>query len=455
MNWEKLLNNKRYGVDTESTKDSRDGRSQFQKDFDRIVFSPAFRRLQDKTQVFPLPESDFVHTRLTHSLEVSVVGRSLGNLVGEQILERTPDLKNYFTKFHFGEVVAAACLAHDIGNPPFGHSGEAAIAEYFKTGRGKDFRNKIDDKKWNDLIKYEGNAQGFRIITTLQNPDVKGGLQLTFAALAAFTKYPRESYSPAQMSKLEKKKAYKKFGFFQSEKNIFKEIADATSLEHKTNKNDFWWCRHPLAFLVEAADDICYRIMDLEDGFRLGLISFPETEELLFPLILKKNLAGYKGRDENERIGYLRAKAISDLVNELAEAFLDEEKNILSGKLEDELISVIPKAKSLKNITKVSIDKIYRTRSVVEREVAGYEVLGGLLDTFIHAYNEAYEGNLSPKNRAVINLLPKRITDNPTNDLYLRLLRVIDFVSGMTDSYAVSLFRKINGISLPGGRVTE
>ncbi|HLG32139.1 MAG TPA: deoxyguanosinetriphosphate triphosphohydrolase [Ignavibacteriaceae bacterium] len=454
MEWEKLLTDLRLGEKVSSKKKSIDGRSEFQKDFDRIVFSPAFRRLQDKTQVFPLPESDFVHTRLTHSLEVSVVGRSLGNLVGERILDRTPDLKNNFTKFHFGEVVAAACIAHDIGNPPFGHSGESAIAEYFKTGRGKEFKSKIENKKWNDVIIYEGNAQGFRIITTLQNPDVKGGLQLTFAALAAFTKYPRESYSSAQLSKVEKKKAYKKFGFFQAEKNIFKEIAEATCLEFKKSRNDFWWCRHPLAFLVEAADDICYRIMDLEDGFRLGLISFPDTEELLFPLILKKNLAGYKGRDENERIGYLRAKAISDLVNQLAEIFLDQEKNILAGKLEDDLISVIPKTKSLKNITTVSIDRIYRTRSVVEREVAGYEVLGGLLNTFIHAYNEAYEGNLSLKNRAIINLLPKRVTNNPPEDLYLRLLRVIDFISGMTDSYAVSLFRKINGISLPGGRVT-
>jgi dGTPase len=455
LNWVQLLNNKRLGISKESTDESADGRSQFQKDFDRIVFSPAFRRLQDKTQVFPLPESDFVHTRLTHSLEVSVVGRSLGNLVGEKIIERHPSLKKVFSKFHFGEIVAAACLAHDIGNPPFGHSGEAAIAEYFKAGRGKEFRSKIEEKKWTDLIKYEGNAQGFRIITTLQNPDVNGGLQLTFATLAAFTKYPKESYTPDEMSKLSLKKAYKKFSFFQSEKEIFKEISEATKLNYKINKHDYWWCRHPLTFLVEAADDICYRIMDLEDGFRLGLISFTETEELLSPLILKKNLTGYRGRDENERIGYLRAKAIRDLVNEAAEVFLDEENNILSGKLEDDLISIIPKAKALKKITTVSIDKIYRTRSVIEREVAGYEVLGGLLDTFINAYNEAYEGNLSPKNRAIVNLLPKRITNNPPDEFYSRLLRIIDFVSGMTDSFAVSLFRKIKGISLPGGRITE
>ena len=454
MNWEKLLNSNRMGIDAEHSQRS-DGRSQFQKDFDRIVFSPAFRRLQDKTQVFPLPESDFVHTRLTHSLEVSVVGRSLGNLVGERILERDKKLKDNFTKFHFGEIVAAACLAHDIGNPPFGHSGEDAIAEYFKNGNGKVFKIQInDDKKWNDLIRYEGNAQGFRILTTLQNPDVKGGLQLTYATLGAFTKYPRESYSGKRFEDVLKKKAYKKFGFFQVERDLFKEVANSTGLTRRY-ENEYWWCRHPVTFLVEAADDICYRIMDLEDGFRLGLISFHETEELLMHLVNKDDIQNYMGRDEKERIGYLRAKAISELVKKLADLFIDEEKNILSGKLEDDLLSMIPNKDYLKTITDVSINKIYRTRSVVEREVAGYEVLGGLLDTFISAYNEAYEGHLSPKNRAIINLLPNRITNNTPYDLYLRLMRVIDFVSGMTDSFAVSLFRKLRGISLPGGRVTE
>jgi len=455
MNWEQLLNSNRLGIDA-SHSQKTDGRSQFQKDFDRIVFSPAFRRLQDKTQVFPLPESDFVHTRLTHSLEVSVVGRSLGNLVGERILERDQKLKNSFTKFHFGEIVAAACLAHDIGNPPFGHSGEDAIAEYFKNGSGKKFEDQVNDvKKWNDLIKYEGNAQGFRILTTLQNPDVKGGLQLTYATLAAFTKYPRESYDEPELGEIIKKKAYKKFGFFQLEKDLFKEAADATGLNRRKSSGDFWWCRHPVAFLVEAADDICYRIMDLEDGFRLGLISFKETEELLMPLVNKDDIQNYLGRDEKERIGYLRAKSISELVNELADLFIAEEKNILSGKLEEDLLSLIPRNEYLNTITEVSRKKIYRSRSVVEREVAGYEVLGGLLETFISAYNEAYEGHLSPKNRAIINLLPGRIKENTPDELYYRLMAVIDFVSGMTDSYAVSLFRKIRGISLPGGRVTE
>ena len=455
MEWEKLLTDSRLGEKPQLKQKLQDGRSEFQKDFDRIVFSPAFRRLQDKTQVFPLPESDFVHTRLTHSLEVSCVGRSLGNLVGETVLKRNPALNSELTKFHFGEIVAAACLAHDIGNPPFGHSGEDAIAEYFRSGNGQKFKSKIkDEKKWTDLVKYEGNAQGFRIITKLQNPKVKGGLNLTYSTLAAITKYPRESRIDNQI-KLLQNKAYRKYGFFQAEREIFKEVAIATGLDSINSEKTFWWCRHPLAFLVEAADDICYRVMDLEDGFRLGLISFKETEELLRPLVSKQGLKDYKDKDEKDRIGYLRAVAINELVNELAKVFLDEEKNILRGKYENEFIGEIKRANALKRIEDISIAKIYKSRSVVEREVAGYEVLGGLLDTFIDSYNEAYVGKISSKNKSVFALLPNRISEDIPKDLYLRLLRIIDFVSGMTDSFAVSLFRKIKGISLPGGRVTE
>ncbi|MFO7524698.1 MAG: deoxyguanosinetriphosphate triphosphohydrolase [Ignavibacteriaceae bacterium] len=457
MNWNKLLSDIQLGTENISQTGKADGRSQFQKDFDRIVFSPAFRRLQDKTQVFPLPESDFVHTRLTHSLEVSVVGRSLGNLVGEQIVNRHSELKNDYTQFHFGEIVAAACLAHDIGNPPFGHSGEDAISEYFKSGNGKRFESIITDtKKWTDLTKFEGNAQGFRIITKLQNPKVNGGLRLTHASLAALTKYPKESLTNSDKDKSVQKKIYKKFGFFQSEKEVFQNIAEHTGLI-KLNPSENFWCRHPLSFLVEAADDICYRIMDLEDGFSLGLISFKETEELLKNLIRVEIISDYNERDESDRIGYLRAKSINELIKELAEVFLDNENGILDTKLEEELITLIPGAKGLEEIEKLSIEKIYRHRSVVEREAAGYEVLSGLLDSFISAFNEWLDGNLSPKNRTIVNLLPKRIlnSSNKETEIYERMLLIIDFVSGMTDSFAISLFRKIKGISLPGSKITE
>jgi dGTPase len=283
-------------------------------------------------------------------------------------------------------------------------------------------------------------------------------LQLTYATLSALNKYPKESLTDFEVKDAKgHQNIYKKFGFFQSEKDIFKHVAEKTKLGKPNKSEQFLWYRHPLSFLVEAADDICYSIMDLEDGFRLGLLSFVETENLLLPLIHKKDLIGYKNRDENEKVGYLRAKAISDLVNDIADAFMENEKEILDGKFSKELVTVIKKSSSLKKIEKASIEKIYRHRSVVERESAGYEVLGGLLDTFIAAYNEYSDNQLSPKNRSIINLLPKRIfygeKENP--ELYHRLLRIIDFVSGMTDSYAVSIYRKIKGISLPGGRVTE
>jgi dGTPase len=450
MEWKKLLSKKPLGFDQAT---SSDGRSQFQRDFDRIVFSSAFRRLQDKTQVFPMPDSDYVHTRLTHSLEVSCVGRSLGNAVGEKILDRNKKLKDDFTQFHFGEIVASACLAHDIGNPPFGHSGEEAISEYFRNGGGKIYKNKLTKKQWTDLTKFEGNAQGFRIITRLQNPTIKGGLRLSCATLAAFTKYPKESLLEKNNRKPHSEKLYKKYGFFQSEKDLFKEVAKETGLHKKAGyKNSLFYCRHPLAFLVEAADDICYRIMDLEDGFRLGLLSFDDTEALLMPLKGGASLSLYNERNENDKIGYLRAKVISQLVKSLAEVFIEEEEKIMAGNLDKDLISQLPASEALEEIKKVSVERIYRIKSVVEREAAGFEVLGGLLDVFIKAVNEYAEEKISPKNKTIIKLLPKQFLGDdgtPVKDIYMRLLNITDFVSGMTDSYAVSLFRKIKGISLP------
>jgi dGTPase len=456
MDWNKLLSNKLLGDDKSSEIKLSDGRSQFQRDFDRIVFSSAFRRLQDKTQVFPLPENDFVHTRLTHSLEVSCVGRSLGSLVGEKILQRNKKLSAKYSSVHFGEIVAAACLAHDIGNPPFGHSGEDSIAEYFKSSSGKIFESKVgEEKKWSDFTKFEGNAQGFRIITKLQNPHSIGGLKLSCATLAAFTKYPRESALKHLEKKSDKKiksKFYKKFGFFQTERELFAEVAGETGLIKRGRADDYCWSRHPLSFLVEAADDICYRIMDLEDAFRLGLLSFDYTEDLLKPLVTS-SLKFYEGRSRNDKIGYLRAKAINDTVVQLADIFMENEDRILNGEFDLDLLSVIDSGEQLELIKKISIKEIYSYRSVVEREAAGYEVLGGLLDAFISTVNETYEGNPSWKSKNLMKLLPEQFLDSngrPDNDIYLRLLKITDFVSGMTDSYAVSLYRKIKGISLPG-----
>ena len=452
LNWENLLSTEIYG---QTKKSKSDGRSQFQRDFDRIVFSSAFRRLQDKTQVFPLPENDFVHTRLTHSLEVSCVGRSLGNLVGKTLIERHPNLMDKYISFNFGEIVAAACLAHDIGNPPFGHSGEDAISEYFKNGEGKYLKEKIkSEKKWSDLINFEGNAQGFRIITILQNPNITGGLRLSLATLGAFTKYPRESkLTGKDLTNIKGKKIYRKHGYFQSEKHIFEKVAEDVGLSKMNKeKGNSIWARHPLTYLVEAADDICYGIMDLEDAFRLGLLTFEETEELLMPFVSNQNLPLYKQRNKHDKIGYLRAKTISNLVKQLSECFLENENRILNGKMYDDLITHIPTKKTLKTIKKISVKKIYSYKSVIEREAAGYEVIGGLLDIFIKAVNEVAEGKLSTKNKSMVQLLPIQYLNKDSkvgSNLYNRLLRVTDYVSGMTDSFAISLFRRIKGISLP------
>jgi dGTPase len=454
LEWKKLLSGRLLGTQDNYIFD--DGRSQYQRDFDRIVFCSAFRRLQDKTQVFPLPESDFVHTRLTHSLEVSCVGRSLGNIVGKVIIERHPELAAYYHNYNFGEIVSAACLAHDIGNPPFGHSGEDAISEYFKNGAGQQFHERInEEKKWNDLVMFEGNAQGFRIISKLQNPNIIGGLRLTYATLSAFTKYPKESTIPKKTDTSQiKGKIYKKFGFFQSEADLFRLIAEETGLGKRENDDDIlWWQRHPLAFLVEAADDICYRIMDLEDGYRLGLLSYKETYDLLYPIIRNEELRSFDERNQNDKIGYLRAKAINSLIKEITEVFLDQEEKIMKGELETDLLSMVGSSEPLETIKKISVEKIYSYSSVVERESAGFEVLAGLLDTFIKAVNDLAEGKKSAKSTNHIKLFPNQFTDEngqPEEDLYLRLLNIIDFVSGMTDSYAVSLFRRIKGIALPG-----
>lgn len=455
MNWEKLLCKERLYLPAQD--ESQSGRSRFQRDFDRIVFSSAFRRLQDKTQVFPLPENDFVHTRLTHSLEVSCVGRSLGNAVGIQLIQRHPEIAGKYTSFDFGEITAAACLAHDIGNPPFGHSGEDAISEYFITGAGKFLLSQINcGKKQKDLTSFEGNAQGFRILTKLQNPTVEGGIQLTFATLASFVKYPKESivtFSDEEGKLLHKEKLYKKHGFFQAEKEIFLLIADKCGLLKNNQAQDsVCYTRHPLAFLVEAADDICYRIMDLEDGYRLGLIPFSETEELMMNIIDKTRLKNYDKREKNDKIGYLRANAIGKAIDQTASVFLDKEADILAGNFNSGLLSHIPAADALREIKEISKEKIYAFKPVIEREAAGFEALGGLLDYFIQAVNDKKENSISKRSKAILQLLPSQFLGedgNPEDDLYERILKITDFVSGMTDSYAISLYRKIKGISLP------
>lgn len=452
MNWNTLFSEARITDKTYQRKTSPD-RTNFERDFDRVVFSSAFRRLQDKTQVIPLPESDFVHTRLTHSLEVSCVARSLGKIAGKVIIDR-----HQLTDLHasdFGAICATAALAHDIGNPPFGHSGEASISHYFTQGKGKAFREVVNNElQWSDLSSFEGNANGFKILTNY-NPASGGNVNLTFSTLAAFTKYPTRSNKAGEHAELIKGKvSQKKYGYFQSEAEIFRTIFDHLEIDPLT---DYAWRRHPLAFLVEAADDICYRIIDFEDGIRIGLLPFRDGEELLKQVIGKDFDASRYDQigDQREKISYLRAKAINTLVTTTSTIFLEKEADLLSGKLDQSLIDLIPAEISgpLNEILNLSIEHVYRSKNVLEIEIAGFNVVAELLDTFINAINDYHTFGKDlkkqrPYSDKLIRLFPKQFLTG-SEDHYLRILRVCEFVAGMTDSYAVTLFRRIKGIELP------
>jgi dGTPase len=452
MDWLKLLSSKRSNAADKKDVKGDQLRSSFEQDYDRIIFSQPFRRLQDKTQVFPLPEHDFVHTRLTHSLEVSSVGRSLGKKAGEVIIQRYPELKELgLSQFDFGSIVAGASLAHDLGNPPFGHSGEAAISDFFLHNQtGKVIRNQVNEKEWADLTNFEGNAQGFRIL----NKKGYQGLKLTYATLAAFSKYPRESY----ISEVDKeRRSQKKYGFFQSEKELFEDIANATGLKYLGTNSDKAWTRHPLTFLVEAADDICYHIIDLEDGCQLGCVSFSETKELLLEIIKDRfNKEKFdKIKNKSEKIGILRAMSISALIEEAAQIFIDNESQILEGTFDIALCDVVPSSGILERIKTLSIDNIYNSKEVLETEAAGFVVLGGLLESFATSVIEFKENSkfTSMHNKSLFKLFPLDIQEevkNPENNIYQLMMICTDYISGMTDTSALSLYRKIKGISLPG-----
>jgi len=448
MDWGKLLCPKRPG-DSSINISLGDSRSIFEQDYDRIIFSYPFRCLQDKTQVFPLAKTDFVHTRLTHSLEVSSVGRSLGKKAGKVILERHPSLKKAgYNEFAFGAITSAASLAHDIGNPPFGHSGEDAISDYFLHGNfSEKIRPHLSEKEWEDVTHFEGNAQGFRLLTR----ENYQGLKITYATLAAFSKYPRESLFP---EKDPNRRSQKKFGFFQSEKEKFETVAQQTGLISFGEKN-LGWSRHPLAFLVEAADDICYSIIDLEDGCNLGLVSIEKTKDLLAPILGEKfnerkfNLIS----ETREKASLLRAMVISELIDQVSSVFLDVEKEILDGQFDQSLTSIIPSFDKLKVIINLSIEKIYHSLPVLEKEAAGFEVLSGLIDAYLKASFDFFEtkGKPNHKNTSIIHLFPDELKSSLYDfSFYPIIMSCLDHISLMTDSTALDTYRKIKGIALPG-----
>lgn len=444
MHWEQLLSLKRQGDTSKRLRREQDDtRLGFEVDYDRIIFSSAFRSLQDKTQVIPLSKTDFVHTRLTHSLEVSVVGRSLGRLVGKKIIEKHP----YLAEVHgyhmndFGAIVAAAALAHDIGNPPFGHSGEKAIGEYFKIGKGRQYRDKLTDKEWQDLVDFEGNANGFNLLTATR-PGIEGGLRLSYATLGAFMKYPKESLPKKPTPNI----ADKKYGFFQCDREFFKDVAaDMGMIPNKTG-NDTGFERHPLAYLVEAADDICYTIIDFEDGINLGLISEDYALEYLIKLV-KNSVQKEKYNTlatKEDRLGYLRALAIGTLINDAVDTFLENEEAILAGQYPYALTDRGNYTAQMGDIINISIKNIYQSREVVEKEVMGYRIINTLLDAFCTAYNNKFDGVESNYDKLILKLLPEKfVTDKDT--VYNRLLHISHFVSTLTDGNALLLYNTITG----------
>ncbi len=441
MDWHQLLTTKRFGLEAYHDH-KKENRSTFQRDYDRMVFSAPFRRLQNKTQVFPLPGSVFVHNRLTHSMEVSCVGRSLGVDVAEKLIEKHPDLTDSLI-MEIPTIVSAACLAHDMGNPPFGHSGEKAIATFFSEREGQILEQHVTNKEWQDLIHFEGNANALRLLTHQFEGRRPGGFVMSYTTLASIVKYPYSS-----SSSLTQKKS--KFGFFTSEETVFQKIAEELGL--KQIQDDYMhYCRHPLVFLVEAADDICYQIMDLEDAHKLKILSTKETTDLLLAYFDSERQAHILKtfklvQDANERLAYLRSNVIGLLVAECVEAFIRHEEDIMCGHFTEPLIHCISSRplQAYQACTKTAYEKIYCAKDVLEIELAGYQVINTLMKLFIEAV-------MSPQ-KQYSKLLINRVSDqyeinHPT--LFGRVQAVVDYISGMTDVYALDLYQKIQGNNLP------
>ena len=443
MNWQQLISNKRLGQEHRHP-ERHDDRTEFKRDYDRLIFSAPFRRLQNKTQVFPLPGSIFVHNRLTHSLEVASVGMSLGNDVAQILTQRHPELKD--TMFQeIGQIVATACLAHDLGNPPFGHSGEKAMQAYFLEGAGTELQREVSPTFWNDLTHFEGNANAFRLLTHQFKGRRPGGFVMTYSTLASIVKYPYSSSAAGKKGK---------FGFFESEKESYLKIADELGIPCRSAVGEpLRFVRHPLVYLVEAADDICYEIMDLEDAHKLKIITHEETMDLLLSFFDEESQQHILQRiseegvtDNNEKVVYLRACVIGKLENECVRVFTDHEDAILSGDFEGSLvdhISPLQKA-AYERCSRFSVDRIYKSRPVLDVELSGYQIIQTLMQKFIGAAVHPERFYSKP---LISRVSSQYHIDAP--DLETRLMSVIDYISGMTDVYALDIYQKINGISLP------
>ncbi|MBO7546427.1 MAG: deoxyguanosinetriphosphate triphosphohydrolase [Paludibacteraceae bacterium] len=439
MDWKQLLSAKRLGLEQYHS-DKQDVRSEFERDYDRLIFSAPFRRLQNKTQVFPLPGSIFVHNRLTHSLEVSTVGRSLGSKVARGLRQKYPDSGAAFEEI--GSIVSAACLAHDMGNPPFGHSGEKAIGTYFSEGEGQGMRELFSDKEWSDFVSFEGNANAFRLLAHRFHGRREGGFALTYSTLASIVKYPYASeFCP---------KGKQKFGFFQEDKPLYERIAaDLGICRNPDDPNKY--ARYPLVYLVEAADDICYEMMDLEDACKLHIVTFEKARDLYLGFFEGEHRARRlehlkRVDDTNEQLAYLRSVVIGVLVDACAERFLAHEEDILSGRLVPSLVKLLPEhlSNAFKAVERVAQNKIYMSQPVLDIELGGYKVISELLSCYIDA---AFAPEKTYSQR-LLDRVPSQY-EVRSEDNYTRVLAVLDYLSGMTDVYALDLYRMIMGISIP------
>lgn len=443
MNWQQLISNKRLGQEHKHP-ERHDDRTEFKRDYDRLIFSAPFRRLQNKTQVFPLPGSVFVHNRLTHSLEVASVGMSLGNDVAKQLIQRHTELKD--TLFaEIGQIVATACLAHDMGNPPFGHSGEKAMQTYFSEGPGRDLQREVSHQFWDDITHFEGNANAFRLLTHQFKGRRTGGFVMTYSTLASIVKYPFSSSAASKKGK---------FGFFNEERDIYRKVADELGIICLSKPGEpLRFVRHPLVYLVEAADDICYEIMDLEDAHKLKILSYEETARLMLSFFDQPHQESILQRiidegltDDNEKVVYMRACVIGKLENECVQVFVNHEEEILSGTFKGSLIESISETpfKAYNDCAALSVERIYKSRPVLDVELSGYKIMETLMTHFIEASRHP--------DRFYSKQLISRVSsqyDIDSPHLETRLMAVIDYISGMTDVYALDVYQKICGIALP------
>ena len=443
MNWQQLISNKRLGQEHRHA-ERHDDRSEFKRDYDRLIYSAPFRRLQNKTQVFPLPGSVFVHNRLTHSLEVSSLGQSLGNDVCTRLKQKHPELANTLFE-EIDTIVSAACLAHDMGNPPFGHSGEKAIQTFFTEGEGKQLKSTVSSQFWDDITHFEGNANAFRLLTHRFFGRRQGGFVMTSSMLASIVKYPFSSSLAGR---------HGKFGFFQTEAEDYRKIADELGLISKSKPGEpLKYARHPLVYLVEAADDICYEIMDIEDAHKLKILSFEETTRLLLGFFdedmrreITERIREEGVTDNNEQIVYMRASVIGKLENECVRTFVEYEEEILNGTFNGSIIDHIAplQREAYRRCTEISYQKIYHSKPVLDIELSGYKIMETLMSVFV-------EAAVNPK-RFYSQQLIRRVSsqyDIHSDDVETRIMAVIDYISGMTDVYALDIYQKIKGVALP------